>query len=179
MPRLKGNSSHGSKPITSLSRTFSWTPHCWPQKQQCVLTSRSGSTLVDSRTPLIADRCGPNCSMIFSGLTGIVATISPRVDRDAPRQVLAPGARLRKAEQRTAATGADLLIVLVALIHLVRKPKLAFDGGEIPHHDCRRVGLPAAAARRLLAPGARVLVEADADLRRPLENVKQLAEREV
>jgi hypothetical protein len=59
MPRLNGNSSQGSKPITSLSRTFSWMPHCWPQKQQCVLTSRSGSTLVDSRTPVIDDRCGP------------------------------------------------------------------------------------------------------------------------
>ena len=27
-----------------LSLTLSWMPHCWPQKQQCVLTSRSGST---------------------------------------------------------------------------------------------------------------------------------------
>ena len=50
-------------------------PHCWPQKQQWVLTSLSGSTLVDSRSPVIADRCGPNCSMIFSSSTGIVAML--------------------------------------------------------------------------------------------------------
>ena len=74
MPRLNGNSSHGSKPITSLSRTLSWMPHCWPQKQQCVLTRRSGSTLVDSRTPVIADRCGPKRSVICRSSTGIVAT---------------------------------------------------------------------------------------------------------
>ena len=33
----------GSNPITYLSLTFSWIPHCCPQKQQCVRTSRSGS----------------------------------------------------------------------------------------------------------------------------------------
>src|SRR6476661_5388348 len=128
MPRLNGNSSHGSKPITSLSRTFSCTPHCWPQKQQCVLTSRSGSALVDSRRPAISERCGPNCSMIFSGSTGMVATTSPRRRRDALGQSLAPCAALGKAEQRTAATRADLLIVLDgASIDLVREPELPFD----------------------------------------------------
>jgi hypothetical protein len=35
--------------MTSLSRTLSWIPHCCPQKQQCVFTNRSGSTLVESR----------------------------------------------------------------------------------------------------------------------------------
>ena len=36
LPSLNGNSYHGSKPTTALSRTFSLMPHCWPQKQQCV-----------------------------------------------------------------------------------------------------------------------------------------------
>src|SRR6266536_6118593 len=44
MPRLKGNSSQGSKPTTWLLRTLSWMPHCWPQKQQWVLTSFSGAS---------------------------------------------------------------------------------------------------------------------------------------
>ena len=52
MPLLNGNSSHGSKPMTWLSLTLSWMPHCWPQKQQWVLTSRSGSTPVSSRCPV-------------------------------------------------------------------------------------------------------------------------------
>jgi hypothetical protein len=52
MPLLKGNSSHGSKPTTSLSFTLSWMPHCWPQKQQWVFTSLSGSTAASTRGPV-------------------------------------------------------------------------------------------------------------------------------
>ena len=59
IPRLNGNSSQGSKPITWSSLTLSWMPHCCPQKQQCVFTRRSGSTLVDRRMPVATDRCGP------------------------------------------------------------------------------------------------------------------------
>ena len=51
-------------------------PHCWPQKQQCVLTRRSGSTLVESRTPVIDERCGPNRPIILNGSTGTSATPS-------------------------------------------------------------------------------------------------------
>src|SRR6476646_10131217 len=76
MPRLNGKSSHGSKPITSLLRTLSWIPHCCPQKQQCVLTSRSGSTEVDSRAPVIDDRCGPKRSVIDRSSQGSVAIVS-------------------------------------------------------------------------------------------------------
>src|SRR6476661_6919949 len=126
MPRLNGNSSHGSKPITSLSRTFSWTPHCWPQKQQCVFTSRSGSTLVDSRTPVIADRCGPNRSMIRRGSTGISATFgylclsfvtwpAEALGRRRPGvQIPLPQRPLRQTEHRAPALGADVLIVPAA-----------------------------------------------------------------
>src|SRR5262245_10648481 len=139
MPRLNGKSSHGSKPITSLSRTFNCTPHCWPQKQQCVFTSRSGSALVDLRRPVGTDRCGPNCSMILSSSTGMVATS-------------APGGCLREAEQRAPASRTDFLIVAGAArrIHVVREAKLAFDDDEVAHHHRRGEGLAAAAASRLL-----------------------------
>ena len=59
---LNGNSSQGSNPITWLSRTLSWMPHCWPQKQQCVFTSRSGGSprlLAASRPAACSSRCGP------------------------------------------------------------------------------------------------------------------------
>src|SRR5262245_18943236 len=110
IPRLNGNSSHGSKPITVLSRTFSCTPHCWPQKQQCVLTSRSGSALVDSRRPVAADRCGPKRSMIFSSSTGIVATVL-QTSEFRLLTVHVPQRALGQAEQRAPAARADLLIM--------------------------------------------------------------------
>ena len=62
--------------MTSLSFTLSWMPHCWPQKQQCVLTSRSGSAEVDSRSPDMTARCGPNRSIVSLLLAGIVANRS-------------------------------------------------------------------------------------------------------
>src|SRR5262245_16589070 len=76
MPRLKGKSSQGSKPITSLSFTLSWMPHCCPQKQQCVLTRRSGSTEVSTRKPVWYARSGPNVAS-SSGVRGGSAAISP------------------------------------------------------------------------------------------------------
>src|SRR5262249_33939931 len=167
MPRLNGKSSQGSKPITSLSRTFSCTPHCWPQKQQCVFTRRSGSALVDRRMPAITERCGPNRSMIFSGSAGIVATMSPGRGGGGVAQALAPCPGLGETKQRPAATRADLLIVLGALVHLVRETQLPLDDHQIAHHHRRGVRLPAAAAGRLLAPLSGVLVEGHADLRRP------------
>src|SRR4029079_11992893 len=171
MPRLKGNSSQGSKPITWLSRTFNCTPHCCPQKQQWVLTSCSGSALVDSRTPVIPERCGPSRSMIFSSSTGRVATLSSA--RHAAGQPFAPGPGLRQAEQRATAARADLLIMTGTSVHLVGEPQIALDGDQIPHHHGRRVRGAAPAASGLLATRAGVLVEADADLRRPLEDVEQ------
>src|SRR5215510_5788878 len=76
MPLLKGKSSHGSKPMTSLSFTFSWMPHCCPQKQQCVLTSRSGSTEESARWPVGYAFNGPNLAS-SSGVRGGSAAISP------------------------------------------------------------------------------------------------------
>src|SRR6516225_7646585 len=70
MPWLKGNSSQGSKPMTWLFFTLSWMPHCWPQKQQWVLTKRSGSADVSSLSPPEYPRCGPNCAMVESKLSG-------------------------------------------------------------------------------------------------------------
>src|SRR5437773_2807524 len=124
MPRLSGNSRHGSNPMTWLSRTFNWIPHCWPQKQQCVFTSRSGSVLVDRRMPVMADRCGPNRSVILRSSTGMVAMRPLRLRcRDAIGQVLAPERALREAEERAATARADLLVVLraAARVHLVRE----------------------------------------------------------
>src|SRR4026209_2566940 len=98
-------------------------PHCWPQKQQCVLTRRSGSTLVDSRTPLIDDRCGPKRSMMPSAPAGILAIFGLLQHAGAG---ITPQRALRETEQRTAAAGAHLLIV-AALTHLVPEPELPFD----------------------------------------------------
>src|SRR5262245_30846376 len=138
MPRLNGNSSHGSKPMTSLSRTFSWMPHCWPQKQQCVLTSRSGSVLVESRTLSTTERCGPNRSMIFSESTGMVATVSPFGRRVAVGQLIAPRGALCQTQQCATASRAYLLVVFGAVFHLVRKPQLLLDLGQVPDHHRRR-----------------------------------------
>src|SRR6516164_4447786 len=74
MPLLTGKSSHGSKPMTSLSFTFSWMPHCCPQKQQCVLTSRSGSTEESTRWPVGYPFNGPNLAS-NSGVRGGSAAI--------------------------------------------------------------------------------------------------------
>src|SRR5262245_16022165 len=70
MPRLNGNSSQGSKPTTAPSRTFNWMPHCWPQKQQWVLTSRSGGCVRSSPQPPggVKARCGPKRSWVSGGL---------------------------------------------------------------------------------------------------------------
>src|SRR3954471_15502628 len=73
MRRLNGRSAPGSKPMTTLSFPLSWMPHCWPQKQQCVLTNFSGSDVVERLAPAMRDRCGPNWLMIFSSSTGRVA----------------------------------------------------------------------------------------------------------
>src|SRR6185312_2023638 len=166
MPRLKGNSSHGSKPMTSLWRTLSWMPHCWPQKQQWVLTSFSGSSLVVPRT--LAERCGPKARMISSSSTGIVAMSG----------ALRPARALRQAEDGAAASRADLLVVAGAARELVAEAEVMLDGDEVADHRRGRVGGVAAGTARLLAARAGVLVEADAELRRTLEDVEELAERQ-
>src|SRR5262245_56530013 len=121
MPRLNGKSSHGSNPMTRLSRTLSWMPHCWPQKQQCVLTSLSGSTAVESRSPDIDDRCGPKRAMILSSSVGIVATMPSLLGGGcgaAGRCQPPPLGALCQPEQRAPALGADVL-VMTATRHVV------------------------------------------------------------
>src|SRR5690606_1437681 len=94
-------------------------------------------------------------------------------------RLLRPQRALREPEQRAPAGRTDLLIVRgAALAHLVAKAELAFDRDEIANHLLRRERPVAALAPRLLAARALVLVEAHAELRRALEDVEELAERQ-
>src|SRR5215472_12662188 len=104
MPLLKGKSSHGSKPMTSLSFTFSWIPHCCPQKQQCVLTSRSGSTEESARWPVGYAFNGPNLAS-NSGVGGASAAIGFPLERGVPQ------VPLRQREQFSPAGRTDVLVV--------------------------------------------------------------------
>src|SRR6185312_13711074 len=126
MPRLKGKSSQGSKPITSPPRTLSWIPHCWPQKQQWVFTRRSGSS--DDVARRFADRCGPKVWMMSMSLVGRVAMLFLRGRRDR----LAPQRALGQSEQGPPAAGADLLVVAVSIGQLVAEAQLAFDASQVP-----------------------------------------------
>src|SRR5262245_46277275 len=104
--------------------------------------------------------------MILSGSTGIVATTESLGRRGARRQLFAPCGTLRQTEQGAPAAWADLLIVFGAVLHLVREAELPFHNLEVAHHHRRRVRATAAATSRLVAAATRILVEADADLRR-------------
>src|SRR6476659_892600 len=127
--------------------------------------------------------------MIRRGSTGISATFgylclsfvtwpAEALGRRRPGvQILLPQRPLRQTEHRAPALGADVLIVPAAR-QLVAKAEFLLDGAEVAHHQLRGIGLPAAPARRLVPARARVLVEADTELRRPLEHVEQLAERQ-
>src|SRR6187402_3880058 len=103
-------------------------PHCWPQKQQCVRTRRSGSTVVESRSPRIRARCGPNRSIMFSSSTGRVAIVAQPVVQRAP-----PERTLCEPEQRAPAPRTDLLIVVRAFLrlHLIAESELPLDLGEV------------------------------------------------
>src|SRR5262249_23740668 len=163
MPLLKGKSSHGSKPMTWLSFTFSWMPHCCPQKQQCVFTSRSGSTEASTRWPVGYDRSGPNRAS-RSGVRGGSAAI-----RAPPRPRGGPQAPLSEGEHLSPASGADVLVVATGVLRpLVAVAQLALDGDQVLDVDLRREGGVAACAGRRLAFLADVGVELDRQLRRPL-----------
>ena len=75
---------------------------------------------------------------------------------------------VQEAEQRAAAGGADLLVVPAAG-ELVTEAEVPLDGREIGDERRRRERPLAAAAARLLRARAGVLVEADAQLGRALE----------
>src|SRR5690349_5366369 len=62
--------------------------------------------------------------------------------------------------------------------HLVLIAQLALDGDQVLDVQPRGERLFAAAADRLLAGLANIAIELDAELRRPLENVKELAKRQ-
>src|SRR5262249_38298658 len=132
MPRLKGKSSQGSKPITSLSFTFSWMPHCCPQKQQCVLTRRSGSTEVSKRNPLWYARSGPKVAR-SSGVRGGSAAIGPSFRRRG-----GPQAPLGEGEHLPPAGGADVLVVARGVLGpLVVVAQVALDVDQVLDVDLR------------------------------------------
>src|SRR5437762_6694204 len=105
MPRFTGNSSQGSKPMTALSLTLSWMPHCCPQKQQCVLTRRSGSTELSTRWPVGYAFSGPNFASSSADRGGSVAIGSSFGRRGGPQPPV------RQREHLPPAGGADVLVV--------------------------------------------------------------------
>src|SRR5689334_22181894 len=139
MPRLKGKSSHGSKPMTSLSLTLSWMPHCCPQKQQCVLTTRSGSTAASMRRPVGYARSGPNFAS-SSGLRGGSAAIGLcLLLRGVPQVSLGHGEHLAPAAR------ADALVVAGGVIGpFVAVAQLPLDEDQVLDVECR--GIRGAAA---------------------------------
>src|SRR5262252_8868942 len=70
MPRFTGKSSQGSNPMTVLSLTLSWMPHCTPQKQQCVFTSRSDDSRPCQPPGGVSWRWGPYCVMRCASVCG-------------------------------------------------------------------------------------------------------------
>src|SRR5262249_47053395 len=173
IPLLKGKSAHGSNPTTVFPFTLSWMPHCWPQKQQWVLTSRSGSADVSSRSPDWYARSGPN----FASSSGVAGGSVAR--RAALGRFRFPGRVLGEGEHLPPARRADALVVPALLAwHLVVIPQLRLDLNQVLHvGGCgERLVAARAPGRRLLR--ADVAVELDRELGRPLEDVEELAERQ-
>src|SRR5262245_24298179 len=94
------------------------------------------------------------------------------------RQRLLPQRSLCEPKQRPTALGANLLIVVAGLIRrqLVSETELSLHGRQVVDHHVRGERLAAAKARRLLGGSPGILVEAHAELRRTLENVKEFSE---
>src|SRR6187455_1067700 len=109
--------------------------------------------------------------MMRRGSAGTSATIAvlPFV------QVPLPQRALGQTEEGAPASGTHVLIVATCR-QLITKAELLFDDLEIANHQLRREGCGTAAARRLHAASAGILIEAHAKLSRPLEHMKQLAE---
>src|SRR5215813_7580086 len=95
--------------MTSLSFTFSWMPHCCPQKQQCVLTSRSGSTEESTRWPVGYAFNGPNLAS-SSGVRDGSAAIGFSLGRGFPQ------VPLREGKQLSPAGRTDVLVVARAVL---------------------------------------------------------------
>src|SRR5262249_3509095 len=166
MPRLKGNSSHGSKPTTRLSRTFSWMPHCIPQNEQCVLTSASGRLRAASAQPPggASLRCGPKASASRSMGSGGTATS------------LVLQSQLGRAQGGSLARGPQPLPGDGGAIDPVVEAKRRQHAAEILDLHTRGVALPAPRAYSALVFAAGRLIELHAELGRPLKDVEELAE---
>ena len=173
MPRLNGNSSHGSKPITWLSRTLSWMPHCWPQKQQWVFTSFSAGwprfVLPAARRRVVQVRAelrlvefvqrrrggfSHAASSLIRSLRGATATCACR-----PGTAPASGRPDPAWCSRSRACGSTAL--------------------QVVDVHARGEALAAARADGAASSVAGVLVQLHAELRRPLEDVEELAERQI
>src|SRR5262245_43984409 len=147
MPWLNGKSNHGSNPTTWFPFTLSWMPHCWPQKQQCVLLRRSGSTDVSSRSPDWYARSGPNFA---SNPGGAGASVAMRADL---ARLRFPGRVLGAGEHLPAAGRAEVPVVRALLArHLVVVPQLGLDLDQVPDvgRGRERLAAPRAAGRLLL-----------------------------
>src|SRR5581483_9642499 len=169
MPLLKGKSSHGSNPMIMFSRTLSWMPHCWPQKQQCVFTSLSAGCVASFCQPPggVKLKRGPNCSISASGERGGLA------------MCLLLQSQLRRSERFTLACRTEFLPVTSGTGHGVIEAKLRKDLLEIVHVHARSKSFATACAPRGFAFLSDPLVELDAKLRRALEDVEELSERQI
>src|SRR5262245_52642590 len=198
LPWLNGKSVRGSTPTTRSSFTFKYMPHCWPRKQQCVGTSRSGCTPVSSSGPVTYARDGPNGSVsVFSGMEiapvllaegaltetrvcvrgGRRLPVAALDDDAAP--LVSPELPLCQGGEGAPTGRADPLVVPDRRVGaLVAEAELPLDRDQVLRVHARREGGAAPPAASELLGGADRLVEPCADLCRTLEDVEQLAERQ-
>src|SRR5262249_7994152 len=138
-------------------------PHCWPQKQQCVLTSRSGSTEESMRWPVGYTFKGPNLAS-RSGVRGGSAGIGGSLEGCVPQ------VPLRESEQLPPAGRTDVLVVAGGVLGpVVTIAELSLDNDQIIDVDLGRERFVAAGAGCLLALLADIGVELDRELGGPLE----------
>src|SRR5262245_8640322 len=155
-PWLNGKSVRGSTPTTRSSFTLRYMPHCWPQKQQCVGTSRSGWTPVSSSTPVTYASVGPNGSgsvsatRVPSGMEIVAVLLAKRAVTEArigvgrrrrpplaaldhnPTAFASPEPSLRQRGQGAPARRTYPLVVLDGRIGtLVAEPELLLDRDQV------------------------------------------------
>src|SRR5262249_31604059 len=152
------------RPTILPSFTCSSRPHCWPQKQQCVRTTRSGAPTGVHPPGGTSWQCGPKRSTRLSSGAGSLAT-----SRFLPQRAR------RERQQSAAARRTDVLIVTCRL-ELVVNVELCFDPLQIRHVERRRKRLAAAHAARRTAFHSSATVIVETQLGRPLKNVEELAE---
>src|SRR6185369_12384126 len=111
---------------------------CWPQKQQCVFTSRSGSPIALQPPGGTWFTCGPNCSTSAETSAGSFA-IDPS-GKSSPRG--GPQAVLVQGQVPAAAGGADILVV-GPVRELVLDPERGLDPLQVLDVQLRGERLPA------------------------------------